>query len=1149
MARADDAGGKGVRSGLGMTRAIAAGLVLSSLSLSSPAVEPCSPAMAKVVSVQGSAERRIAEDHWAELTAEATLCPGDTVRANRRSRVALLLANQTALRLDENTTLTLTPTGEREGTLIRMLRGGLLVLTRTPRPFTVVTPFVNAGVEGTEFSLRVLDDRTTISVFEGRVAAGNDHGSVKLADGESATAGRGAAPRTAPIVRPVDAVNWALYVPALFDHPAPAQSGNPSAAEQVRARSVELYRSGRLDEALAALESTPDAAAIPGHLAAHAGLLMMLGRLEEARAEIAGSLRVAPAQNSTLALQVTIADPRASDAHALQAMLAVVEDDKDAALESARRAVDLDPKSPSARIAMSYAQQARFEIDEALASARTATELAPNSALAQARLAELELSLANLDAALQAAQEAVRLDPGLGKTQAVLGFANLLRVDTAAAMASFSRAIVLEPASPWPWLGLGLARIREGDIEAGRSDIEVAAILDPRNSLVRSYLGKAYYEERRDKLAGSQFGLAKELDPNDPTPYLYDAILKQTSNRPVEALRDLNRSIALNDNRAVYRSRFLLDDDRAARTTSLAATYGELGFERLAIVESVKALADNPGNGAAHQQLARAYADLPRHDIARVSEALQAQIRQPLTLSPIDPQLGTDNLGILRGSGPSRLGTNEFNQLFARDQLRLQLDGVAGSRGTVGDQIVLSGVSGPLAFAASQLHHETDGFGENNAARKNALDAFVQGQLTPAASMQVGVGRSDVELGTTFFPFDDSVILPTAIKERSDVARISGHFAADAVSDWVVSVARERRTRLAETFPDGLPITETHARIDAVALQRLDRIGTVQLIAGAEVVRERDLFPFEQIDVSTDSQTLYAYGHWRVDRGRLSVLGGLALEHVEIRNSLFPESIERGRASPKLGVVWSPRPETTVRAALFSAVKRPFVRSQTLEPTQVAGFTQFFTGFDAFYGDIDATVSRRAGVAIDHRLSTDRFVGAELSARQLDVPQFVPARDFRWNERTAHAYLYDARLGQPYIAPGWSVAASADYDYELIVRPQTLPGPEGIVRVMTHRLPLGVRLFRGPYVLRAGTTYVRQGGVFSASEFNDRFAGSSRGWITDVAADYRLPARTGTLGIGVRNALDKKLDLFQIDPFNPRDAAGRFVYARLRVVF
>ena len=102
---------------------------------------------------------------------------------------------------------------------------------------------------------------------------------------------------------------------------------------------------------------------------------------------------------------------------------------------------------------------------------------------------------------------------------------------------AFEQAIQLDQSAPLPRLGLGLAKIRMGDLKEGRGGIEIAASLDPNNSLIRSYLGKAYFDEKRDKLARDQFATAKELDPKDPTPWFYDAIRKQTTNRPVAALR------------------------------------------------------------------------------------------------------------------------------------------------------------------------------------------------------------------------------------------------------------------------------------------------------------------------------------------------------------------------------------------------------------------------------------------------------------------------------------------------------------------------------------------------------------------------------------------------------------------------------------
>ncbi len=53
----------------------------------------------------------------------------------------------------------------------------------------------------------------------------------------------------------------------------------------------------------------------------------------------------------------------------------------------------------------------------------------------------------------------------------------------------------------------------------------------------------------------------------------------------------MQRSIALNDNRAIFRSRLLLDEDLAVRSAGLGGIYRNLGFERLALIEGYQAIA------------------------------------------------------------------------------------------------------------------------------------------------------------------------------------------------------------------------------------------------------------------------------------------------------------------------------------------------------------------------------------------------------------------------------------------------------------------------------------------------------------------------------------------------------------------------------
>ncbi len=94
----------------------------------------------------------------------------------------------------------------------------------------------------------------------------------------------------------------------------------------------------------------------------------------------------------------------------------------------AKKAVEADPKSASARIALSYAQQANFDLEGARASLEEAVKLNPENALAWARLAEVWLMFGELNKALEAAQKAVSLNPDLSRTQTVLGFAYLTQV-------------------------------------------------------------------------------------------------------------------------------------------------------------------------------------------------------------------------------------------------------------------------------------------------------------------------------------------------------------------------------------------------------------------------------------------------------------------------------------------------------------------------------------------------------------------------------------------------------------------------------------------------------------------------------------------------------------------------------------------------
>ncbi|MEP6609789.1 MAG: tetratricopeptide repeat protein, partial [Burkholderiaceae bacterium] len=907
------------------------------------AADTCTPVIAKLVSLQGSVELRRSpvgrsqEAGWHAAELDVVLCAGDMVRTHERSRAALLFSNETTVRLDQRTVLTLAAPGEDRSSLLNLFVGAVHVITRTSRPLKVTTPFVNANVEGTEFLVAVGEESASVAVFEGQVAATNERGSVILVSGEGAVATKNSAPRKEIVLHPRDAVQWTLFFPTLFDYRGVGLAGAPG--ESALQESIEFFRKGKLADAIARLENTPKGLEDnPRFLIYRAELLLLVGRLDEAKPNLQRALTL---------------DPRNGDAHSLEGLIALVENDKDEALRLANKAVDLDPASPAARISLSYVQQAQFKIEQALTSVRKAVDLDRQNALAWARLAELEMSAGNLDRALDAAKQASGLNPELAKTQTVLGFAYLARIDTRAARAAFEKAIELDSADPLPRLGLGLAKIRDGDLEAGRQEIEIATSLDPEGSLIRSYLGKAYYEERRGKLAGEQFDLAKARDPNDPTPWFYDAIRKQTENRPVEALKDLQKSIELNGNRAVYRSKLLLDDDLAARSASTARIYSDLGFEQLALVEGWKSVSTDPGNFSAHRFLADAYANQPRHEIARVSELLQSQLLQPLNLTPLQPQLLDDKLFVLSGAGPGSVGFNEYNRLYASNAVVFRLDGLVGGNHTRGDQAVVAGIRDNISFSVGQFHYETRGFQPNDAVRKNFYDAFLQATIWPQTSVQIEYRNSDVRRESVLTGFDPDNALPRSDRFKSEGVRVGANHSFNPDSRVLMSANFQNSEFVEMTkFGDFIDVNNPRTQDLTVELQHQLRTGSVFLISGAGYFNAKD----QNLGVG-DKSHRNAYIYANVNRGSTQWELGLSADTLE-----EPFGLARKRLNPKFGVIWRPVPTTTIRAAAFQSLKRPLINDQTIEPTQIAGFNQF-------YDDFDGTTARRVGVAWDQTFS------------------------------------------------------------------------------------------------------------------------------------------------------------------------------------
>lgn len=992
-----------------------------------------------------------------------------------------------------------------------------------------------AAIRGTELSLLLAaeGEETHLSVLKGQVEAENDAGRLMLTGGQSAVARSGSAPTRSVRVRPQDAVQWALYyVPVIYVQPGELGEGPWQASVR---ESSDLFLKGDLQGAIDRLAGA-DVQAIrdPRFFTYRASLLLATGSVEAAARDIEQALELA--RND-------------SDALALQTIIAVANNDTDKALATGRRAVQASPQSATAQIALSYARQAAFDLEGARESLETAVSLDASDALAWARLAEIRSSQGYLDEALEAAQKAVELEPNLSRTQTVLGYAYLTRVQTREAREAFQKAIELDQDDPLPRLGMGLARIREGELSEGSQDIEVAVSLDPAASVVRSYLGKAYFEAKRVGLDTREYDLAKESDPNDPTPWFYDAITKQTTNQPVEALESLQEAIERNDNRAVYRSRLLLDSDEAARSASLGRVYSDLGFQQRALVEGWSSVNTDPTNYSAHRFLADSYAALPRHEIARVSELFQSQMLQPLNTTPIQPRLGESNLFLISAGGPGSLSFNEFNPLFSRNGVNLQATGLAGEDSLWSGEAVLAAIYDKVSFSVGYNQFDTDGWRENAFQDDKIANAFFQVELSPETSLQAEYRYRDQVSGDLQQRFYQDAYLPGLTDEQQrNTFRVGGRHTFSPGSILLASFTYQDsdiNTRV-ELGPDFYFESTVPQKSYGTEVQHLYRSRYLNLTSGVgyfnidgELQARLGIDGFvEELPTTPtnfDQVNLYAYANVKPATNVILTAGG-SFDHL---SGDLPGSGD-DQFNPKVGLTWNPVPSTTVRAAVFRTLKRALVTDQTLEPTQVGGFNQFFD-------DSDLTEAWRYGAAIDQRFGRNVFGGFELSKRDLTVP-FIDLesmlQEAAWNESLARAYLF--------ATPHRWLGLRAQYLFERFEHDLQCEagGPRecltfGFKTVDTHRVPLGMAFFH-PSGLSASVTatYWNQEGEFEDLFTAEFQADSSDFWLVDAALNFRLPKRYGFISVGAANLFDETFEYFEVDINNPTIQPKRTFYAR-----
>jgi cytochrome c-type biogenesis protein CcmH/NrfG len=956
-----------------------------------------------VLAYEGKAQsaKPPAFDWTAALTNQA-LNVGDRFRTMFRSRATLRLTDLSILRVNELTLLEIRdPQSADKESLLDLQEGEIFFFNREkPARMDFRTPVASGAIRGTEFRVQVAQNgRTIVTLLEGEVYLSNAQGDLAIRSGEQALIEPGQPPVKTPMIDAVAPIQWCLYYPAVLDV---GDAGFNAADQQVLADSIAAYRDGDL---LRALELYPTNRQPASDQIYQAALVLAVGQVEQAKKML----------------------PAVPTARALETLINTVQ---------GKPVSESQPATASEWLAESYYRQSKFQLDEALKAAREATRVAPGFGYAWARVAELEFSFGHTGKARAALAEALKLSPRNAQAWALQGFLLNAQNHPKAALEAFNRAIELDSNLGNAWLGRGLTKIRQGHDRDGREDLQVAATMEPNRALLRSYLGKAFAADYDDKRAETELRRAKELDRNDPTAPLYTALLYLQENRPNEAVEELELSQDLNDNRQLYRSKFLLDEDRAVRSANLAAIYRDVGMSEVSVQEASRAVNTDYGNFSAHLFLADSFNALndPRRVNLRFETAAFSELLIANLLAPAD-----------MGTFSQHISQQEYSRFFAGNRFGAIGGGEYWSRGDWTGYLSHYGVVDNSSYALDAWYHSENGERRNNDLEQLTYSVKFKQQLTPRDGVYLQAIYYSAESGDVAQYWDWDRSLPAVgnnvphpdfnlrIKEKQEPNLYAGyHHEWQPGNHTLLLVGR-----LMDNFDlrgegdfatlltsNGVPLGELHSGPAAPKEIHTDFTGYSAEVQQILQVREHQFIVgtrYQTGESETESVALntrqavtvdlrrfsaYAYSFWQV-ADPLRLVAGVTYDKLD-----YPENISappvserelsKDQVSPKAGFYWTPTKDTTVHGLYARSLGGVyFDTSIRIEPTQLAGFNQAFRSVtpESFEGLIPGSEFQTFGLGVEQKLPTRTYVTlvgqvltseTERSIGILETPIFPP---------------------------------------------------------------------------------------------------------------------------------------------------------------
>jgi tetratricopeptide (TPR) repeat protein len=486
-----------------------------------PARRAATTSDAEIVSLQGSGQFRVTEAQpWNGAQVKQPLAAGQFVRTGELSRMGLVFADETQLRLNQNTVLQVKEAARPGGgdtTTLSLLSGrGWSQSKVAPKKLVVQTPSATAAIRGTDWELAVDDQGTsTLTVLSGEVEFFNDFGNVLVAANEQARAEIGKPPVKLLITNPQDRVQWVT-----------AYSVDPL-------RSISLVTDRT--NLLARLEQVP--ADSPARSVERAEILTGLGRWTEAKTLFDGVIAADATHGPALLGRAFVAlhegDPAQATLLLTRAEAVLGADHQQLlALGRAAAAIQSETFAPAVaildrlRLESTLAQPAPYllladlmvysgenpraieYVDEGLARFNDDDRLLAMRARVYMHANKIDESRKEVDAAVARYPQSL-------ETRIAQGDLARREGDPVAARAAELGARELNPSDARAWFGLGFINAEREDVRRGRNNLRRAIELDPNGPGYVGELGTLENLGNNFAEAERQYQQALVLNPND----------------------------------------------------------------------------------------------------------------------------------------------------------------------------------------------------------------------------------------------------------------------------------------------------------------------------------------------------------------------------------------------------------------------------------------------------------------------------------------------------------------------------------------------------------------------------------------------------------------------------------------------------------